>query len=201
MNRIQLSFLLIAVFFATIISAQELKIGFKAGLNVTSLRNSFDEFNDNKPRTTFSLNSVIELRLPGKIGISIEPGYIQKGGTVRSNIQFNSPEAEVRYDYIQVPTLLNIYLIEKLFLSLGPEFAFLINAKNKLVQSEALNEFEISASIGINFMVTDKIGIGAKYNRGFSRLYNIGFRDANGNSIGNFEEFNSYAQLAIRYNL
>ncbi len=76
--------------------------------------------------------------------------------------------------YLQLPLLVDLYITKKLFVSIGPEFAYLINAKAKSKDQSAdikdwyENTFELSGMIGVNYNIFERFDIGLRYSHGLT---------------------------------
>jgi|WetSurMetagenome_2_1015567.scaffolds.fasta_scaffold206326_2 hypothetical protein len=200
-----------------ILKAQELKFGVITGLNmsrrhVTNIRDFTDASKIYSPIIMLNANMYIEYKSKSFWGISFEPGYIQKGGlrkdfTVRIGDTLYLPQ-DVKYisNYIQMPVLLNLYFTKKLFISVGPEFAYLINStvKSKLYSfdiTENFQKIEIAGVIGLNYNLIKCIDIGFLYNHGVTKSSTLIWKDIYGNFIGMSNEYNQYFQFKIRFKL
>ncbi len=184
--------------------SQDFKFGFIAGMDIAKsyLKDMPDIQNaDYYPMISYNLNGYIGYKSSRIWGLSVEPGFIKKGfifkneyGNIRSQI-----------NYIQLPILMDIYLTKKVCLSLGPEIAYMINAKLKDTEHSGSNtdsyhkRFELSGNIGLNYEITEKIGVNFRYNRGltYTRELTQFANLVNSNDIP--KEYNQYFQLSVRY--
>ena len=167
------------------------------------------------PMHSFNINGTIEYRFPGAWGISIEPGYIRKGGVVDPDT-YNWERFDLQLNYIQLPLLVNRYFTEKLFLSFGPEFAYLINkdGNSKYLEEEFSrfkftsfkeNALEISALIGVNYSITKKIDLGLRYNHSLTNFSVVSWRNPRyppgAGYMGHSDAYNQYLQFLFRYKI
>jgi len=141
---------------------------------------------------SYNANGHFEFRSTGNWGFSLEPGFIQKGGLKSYN-----HDIRVKRNYIQMPILVDLYILDKLFVSVGPEISYLINPE----VNNTLNDFELSGLIGINLSITKNADIGIRYNRGLTYIQEIPRIDVHGNTMGVAKEINEYVQFIIRLKL
>ena len=113
-------------------------------------------------------------------------------------------KSQLRLNYIQLPLLAEFYITKKLFLSVGPEFAYLMSAKvnndgNKTDVSNGYNpKFEISGMAAINYAIFPRVDIALRYSHGFTTTSEISFTDIHGQPCGEAKEKNQYLQLMVR---
>ena len=196
-NSILVSILII---FLTIeINAQEFKFGLTAGVDLTNARRIY--VNSPQPYCypviSFNFNGYMGFKSPGIWGFSVEPGFIRKGGK-RTDISidesFFTPTAPYHLDYIQIPLLADFYITEKLYMSVGPEFGYLIDAKavysnGDNVSLPGYKRLELSGLIGLNYRVLEKLDIGVRFSRGLT--------DTNKYD----KEYNEYLQILFRFKI
>jgi hypothetical protein len=113
-------------------------------------------------------------------------------------------EAYLYLFYFQLPLLVDFYLTDKLFLSVGSEFAYLVSAKGK-DDDEKVDfydyydkKFEVSGMVAINYTILPKVDIALRYSHGFTKTTDIDFTDNHGVPIGGIKEYNQYLQLMVR---
>lgn len=200
-----------------ILKAQEIKFGVQTGLNLSNIHvTNKEEFTDeNKvysPVLLFNANGYIGFKSKSFWGLSIEPGYIQKGGLrknqmVRSeNVLYMPQDYKYLYSYIQLPVLLDLYFTKRLFFSVGPEFAYLINSKAKSKSfsfdlTDFHEKFEISGTIGLNYNLCKNIDMGLMYTHGITHSSLMLWKDEFGNTLGFSNQYNQYIQLKLRFKI
>jgi len=200
------------IFCGLTINAQEFRFGLLAGIDVTNIRltNNDDVQGVSTlydPMLSFNLNGYAGYKSAGFLGVSLEPGLIRKGGVMKLDKDSKDDDIRTQLYYIQMPILVDMYLCDKLFLSLGTELAYMIDAISKSKDassniSEAYdNEFEVSGVFGINYSINDQVDIGIRYSHGFSYTLEISWTDSEGNILGKSEFYNQYGQLIIRFKI
>jgi len=191
------------------LEAQDVKFGYLAGFVLCNARviNKYEKYSDYRvfyPRYSFNLNGNITYRFSKNLGISIEPGFIQKGGIIRFGINHYMSSIKFRLDYIQIPLLINYKLADRFYISLGPEFAFMINNRDNLPSPATgfsnfeENTFEISGLIGLNYCLSNKIDLGLRYNHAFTFNSILTWTDGYGPPICQSQVYNQYFQIIIK---
>jgi hypothetical protein len=188
------------------IFSQKIEYGFTAGFDVVNIHSMDKPINTQLyyPMISFNLNGFVEHRLCGILSISAEPGFIQKGGKHKDGTR-------IQINYIQLPILANFYISDKLFVSIGPEYSLLINAKSRYKSKsnnithvyKKTNEMSgnIGAIIGINYYFTNRTGIGLSYSHGLTYISKVRWIGEDFETLGESKDYNQYFQLALRYRI
>jgi hypothetical protein len=211
-NRILLPLACFLLFLNSNLKAQEFKYGLVGGVdltNVTCINSSnFEEFtNPYSPMISFNINGYLGYKSSGFWGISIEPGFIQKGGLRQHVIQDNNVDVRYQFNYLQIPIYLDLYITKKMFLSFGPEVSYMIsyNSNPNVFSYDNVflydYDFELSGSIVFNYNFHKNFDIGLKYNHGITHFNKITWRDAQGNEVGKTIAYNHYLQAFIRFKI
>jgi long-subunit fatty acid transport protein len=161
------------------VSAQEVKLGAKLGLNLSSLRSDMDF--DSK--IGFNLGVFAEINLSDKLIFQPELLYSTQGASLEESFDSNSFKVTNSVDYLNIPLILKYGVTDKLFLEFGPQLGFLLSGKSKYEETyggetesetEDIKEFTNSIDFGLNFGVSfdiaENIMIGARYNLGLSNI-------------------------------
>jgi hypothetical protein len=206
--KIYLTILGIFLIPALSLNAQDFKVGALAGFDVTNARmtdlpdgGGFSGFYD--PMISFNINGYVGYKSSGFMGLSLEPGFIQKGGREK----YEGDYMRFQLNYLQMPVLADFYLTDKLFISIGPEVGYMINAKAKFKASSNDisemydNKFELSGLLGFNYTIIKNFDIGIRYNHGITYTTKISINDVNGNFIGSTRVYNQYFQLVVRFKI
>lgn len=139
------------------VQAQKFHIGVKGGVNFANFTG--DEANNLDNKTGFHFGAIAELGISEKFSIQPEAIYSAQGAKF-SDIDFN-------VDYINIPVLAKLYLIDNLSLQAGPQFGFVVNNKN----IENPETFDLSGAVGAE-VTFGKFFAQARYNIGFSEIVN-----------------------------
>ena len=210
-KTIWLTFALI-LFSGLSLKAQDIKFGVLAGLDVakahmTNIPDIAKDATAYYPMISFNINGYAGYKSAGFWGLSVEPGFIQKGGVVQYDKDSQDDDVRFQLFYAQLPILADFYITDKFFASIGPEFAYLINAKAKSkdhsndIWSFYDNYFEISGLIGLNYNIIEKVDIGLRYSHGITYTRKITWTDENGKPLGESKEYNQYFQLIVRFKI
>lgn len=192
--------------------SQNFKFGALAGIGVTNshITNKPEEIGDALifyPMISYNFNGYIGYKSARFFGLSLEPGFIQKGGVQTYDKNDKNDNVNIKLFYIQMPLLADFYITDELFVSVGPEFAFLINAKAKSKdQSADINDwydntFELSGMVGINYNIFTKFDIGLRYSHGISYSNKLIWTDIEGNVVRESNEYNQYWQFILRFKI
>ena len=188
-------------------SAQEFKFGASTGSTFANatLTDKPEDFNNERiyyPQAFFNLNGYVGYKSKSFWGVSLEPGFIQKGGKTKGD--YNS---KIKQNYFQLPILADLYVGEKFYLSIGPEIAYMINAKVKsdIDKSDITdiydNRLELSALIGVNYNIYKNFDIGLRYNRGLTYTQELIWTGDTGEIVGTSKVYNQYFQFLVKFKI
>jgi hypothetical protein len=151
------------------------------------------------PISTLNLNGYLGYKGIGKFGLSIEPGYIQKG--------MKNQESSFKFNYFQVPLMVNFYLSERFYFSAGPELSFLMNSIKKTgkiktdFSDDIDHAFEVAALAGFNYKITRNIDIGIRFSQGLNSFDEESWLDSSFENDKIPGYYHRYFQLLLRYKL
>lgn len=170
-------FLAIALLaFAFTANAQVFKLGIKAGPNFANLTGGEIQ---TKTRTSFHVGGAAEIGLTKKFSVAPELLYTSQGADVDGFGDFN-------LDYVAVPVLARIYLVEDKFsIDLGPQFSFLIDEADEAFDNQS---FDFAVAGGVTLNITKSLFAQARYVAGLTEAS----KDA--------EVKNSVVQFSVGYN-
>ncbi len=224
MKKILLAIIITATLFLPNLQAQDnIKYGFKAGLNVSdwggdaaatitdlvSLTNVFET----NPNFGFHVGSFMEIPVGG--GLVIEPAllYSQKGIKVKGRLPESLPgiidllnvNATItnRAHYIDMPIVAKYYVNEGFNIFAGPQLSYL--ASNKLnVEAGALGFNVLNQALDINegfrkLDVAMTAGLGYKLPNGFSLSASYDFGLTSLDDRNSFDVFNRVAKVSVGY--
>ncbi|AYN02377.1 PorT family protein [Chryseobacterium aahli] len=173
-------------------SSSDVRFGVKGGMNVSSLSKDAG-LEDQKSKIGF--NAGIFATIPVAESFSIQPEvlYSQYGAKIESTNEFtvlgtttrNVESYSTNLDYIAVPVMFQYNFVPNFYVEAGPEFGFLVGAKNKgdrtttvttgsntstssasysdKIDKDNLNTFNFGIGLGAGYYFTDNIGITARY--------------------------------------
>mgnify|MGYP003747234327 FL=1 len=160
----------------------DVRFGIKAGMNVSSIT---DDAGLEDQGSRIGFNAGVFATIPVAESFSIQPEvlYSQYGDKYDDVILGTRYSYQRKLDYIAVPVMFQYNFVPNFYLEAGPEFGFLVSAKNKLKNEtnnntinesdnykDSLNTFNFGIGIGAGYYFTDNIGITARYVAGISDL-------------------------------
>lgn len=157
--------------------------GVKGGMNVSSISKD-GGLSDTSSKIGF--NAGVFMNAPIAENFSIQPEVIYNN--LGSKVTFGSDNERsytTNLDYISVPVMFQYNATPEFYLEAGPEFSFLVSAKNKLKDGNSsttsdwtgtaqdnLNTFNFGVGLGAGYWITPKLGINARYVAGFTKIGN-----------------------------
>jgi len=176
----------VAIFTLSVVSAQNVKFGVKAGLNSSTFTGDTDD--DTKSKIGFNLGGFAEIKISDKFAVQPELLYSTQGA------KFD--EGSTTLGYINIPVMAKFFVAESLSLEAGPQIGFLTSAKSKFdgvsvdVKDE-LKSVDFGLNFGLGYDFTPNVYAGFRYNLGLSNIV-----DAKGDDD---EIKNSVLSLSIGY--
>jgi len=182
-------------------SSNPVTFGVKGGMNVSSL--SKDEgLDDQKSKIGFNAGVFANIPIAESFSIQPEVIYNDLGSKSTRKTNFGGNEYKADYStnlgYIAVPVMFQYNLIPNLYLEAGPEFGFLVSAKDKLKTStngntdnsmtSTLNKddfqtFNFGIGIGAGYYFTQNLGLTARYTAGVTDIFKNNSGDAVRNNV------------------
>ncbi|WP_223559519.1 porin family protein [Chryseobacterium lathyri] len=173
-------------------SSNPVTFGVKGGMNVSSL--SKDEgLDDQKSKIGFNAGVFANIPIAESFSVQPEVLYSQYGAKADYTLLGTKYSSSTKLDYIAVPVMFQYNLIPNLYLEAGPEFGFLVSAKNKLKNEnngnsttsdnykDQLQTFNFGIGLGAGYYFTPNLGITARYVAGVTDI----FKDNSGDAIRN----------------
>lgn len=190
MKKTILLFAVLLVGFGAKMSAQEYwNFGVKGGVNFTNMTS--DGFEENNSRTGFHLGVLAEIPVSDRFSVQPEVLYSTQGTEATRVIAGDRYTGEYQLDYVQVPVLAKVYLIDGLALEVGPSFNFLANEKYDFdssaldaeFDSDMASSFEFGGAAGVSYKFNNGFFLDGRYTQGFSNVYDS--NDFDGDAIKN----------------
>lgn len=201
-----------ALFLSVTVMAQteKVKLGLKAGLNLSSL--SFDESELNSSnKTGFTAGIMVEVPLAKNFSLQPELLYSQQGtkSSFSDNEVTNSHyKSTIKLNYLNIPVMLKYYLSKGLSLQAGPQIGILLKANNKYQdnflgyenrESFNLKEYatgiDTSVNFGLGYQFKDKFYTDVRYNISYSNV----FKEGDVNHFINNDMKNRVFQITLGY--
>lgn len=165
--------------------------GVKGGWNATNISHI-----DAKNKMSVHLGAFAEWRINDYFGIQPELLYSRQGCRDKYESDGKKTKVQLRVNYLNIPVLAKLYVLEGLSVDMGPQLGFALNVKSRVKQSghvekdkiEHFNTCDFSFAVGASYTVDDLI---------FSARYNIGLT----NVFGKWEKNNKnhVFQLSLGY--
>ncbi|ROH99732.1 porin family protein [Chryseobacterium daecheongense] len=162
-------------------SSSPVAFGIKAGMNVSSL--SKDEGLDDQ-KSKIGFNGGVFANIPVASSFSVQPEllYSQYGSKAEYTILGDKYSSSTNLDYLTVPVMFQYNALPNLYLEAGPEFGFMLSAKNKVKNEttgnssttedfkDDLNTFNFGIGLGAGYYFTPNIGLTARYVAGLTDI-------------------------------
>ena len=151
-------------------NAQDIKFGFKGGVNFATVNG--DAFDNIDGRTGYHIGAVVQLSIADKFAIQPELLYSAQGLD------------DLDIDYLNLPVLAKLKFAKIFSVEAGPQFGFIVNDDFSTIVDE--KEFDLSGAVGA----------GVEFGPVFGQLrYNFGLTDV----IDNLDSKNSTFQISVGY--
>lgn len=169
---------LLAIMLTTVLAAQDIKYGVKGGMSVSNLDYEDMPINTNEHRNGFVFGVFVEYGLSDRLSIVPELQFSGEG----------SNKEGFRNDYLNLPVILKHTFFDRVGLGLGPQVGLKVNKKN-----DGFKNLVFSGVGYVEFMITDEFAIDARYNYGFSNVFD--------DEPGFPEATNGVIQFGINYKI
>ncbi|MCL2596100.1 MAG: PorT family protein [Paludibacter sp.] len=202
------------------VSAQDLKIGLKAGLNLNSLSKvdasfsglSLTVFNPDGMGIGYHAGVFSNISFSNLLGFQPEILYSAQGGKIKTSDNLGPVETgSVNYSYINIPLLLEIKPVQNLGILVGPQIGLQVGksmkAGNEKVSGADLdnyfkdagidkpfNTFDFSVAVGAQYCIMNSLYIGARYNYGITNSLD---KTIDGASVKGWK--NGVIQISVGY--
>lgn len=167
-------FLTAAIAISSVSFAQQ--FGAKAGMNISSI--SDEGFDDSKSKVGYYAGVFVNMPVSETFSIQPEVLYNNLGSKVSSTVLGTTYSSTLNLDYIAVPVMFQYKATPMFYLEAGPEFGFLVGAKQKYdngsssatstLDKSDFNNFNFGMGLGLGFDITKNVGVNARYVAGFS---------------------------------
>lgn len=151
----------------------QLTLGPKAGINFSTLTGPASSTDDISGRLLFHAGGFASAMISDNLGAQVELVFSSQGAT-EANDFFDS-DIRINVNYLNLPILGKVQLIEGLFAYVGPQFGFLISSKGKVLTGrfegtlEAKDDtkgMDVALVFGGSYQVSSEIIIDARLNAG-----------------------------------
>lgn len=170
----------------------EISVGPKFGWNITNISN----IPASKNKMSIHLGGFAEFRFNNFFALQPELLYSRQGYRMKDD----GMKGKIRVNYLNIPILAKLYVLDGLSVDLGPQLGFALNAKRKIKNDGEtvkrkitnINTCDVSFAIGVSYEY-EQFMLSARYNLG---LTNVMDKDLVG---GNNK--NHVFQLSVGYRL
>ena len=158
------------------------QFGLKAGLNVSDINNGASG-TDMKAKTGLYVG--VTTTIPVSDEFSVQPELIYNQLGAKTNLYdfggiIGNVSTTTKLDYISLPVMLQYNFPSNFYLELGPEFSYMVSAKQGLstsiispstdINMDYLNRLNVGAGFGAGYNLNKNIGISARYTLGLTGL-------------------------------
>ncbi len=162
---------------ATIVNAQTVHVGVKAGANLGKIDG--ESFKDGYD-LGYQLGGYLSIDFNKNIGIQPEVLFSQTTTTIDSGYKaiYQDVPSHAHLDYLSIPILLRINTGKLLTFNVGPQYSILMNKDLTLVQNgkNAFKSGDFSAVLGAQLNL-NPLKVYARYNIGLNNINDIGQQD------------------------
>ena len=173
-------FLGAAIAMSSLTFAQQ--FGLKGGMNVASISKD-GTLSDTSSKIGFNAGVFMNAQLAENFSIQPEVLYNDLGSKITYG-QNDNNSYSTNLGYISVPVMFQYNATPEFYLEAGPQFSFLVNAKNKLkdgnnntlvndwtkLAKDNLNTFDFGLGLGAGYYFTPQLGLTARYVAGMTKI-------------------------------
>ena len=169
--------------------------GVKGGVNFATITG--DDFGNPDPRPSFHVGALVEMPITEMFSLQAEALYSGQGfeSDIDGGIFGGDGKVEYQLDYINVPVLAKVYVLDGLSLEVGPQFSFKVNEEIDFDANadggdwdvDEAKDFEFGVAAGLTFQTSMGLFATGRYNYGFTEI------------IENTDAKNSVFQIGIGY--
>ena len=176
-------------------NSMDVSFGVKGGVNFATITG--DDFDSPDSRTSFHVGLLAEFPLSEMFSIQAEALYSGQGfeTDIDGGILGGDGKIEYQLDYINVPVLAKVYVVEGLSLEVGPQFSFKVNEEIDTDPNDDPGDYDLDEAESFDFGLAG--GLTFQTNMGLfaSARYTVGLTDI----IPDRDVKNSVFQLGIGY--
>ena len=160
---------IIAIGMVGAVNAQKVKLGAKAGLNLTTWKgNVSGEAIESKAGLV--VGATAELSLSDRFAFQPELLFSQNG----TNISLEDEKIKAKLDYISIPVMAKYYLLDNLSVEVGPQVSFLVKESYKVdgtdIEVGGFKEVDFGANFGLGYHFDNGISLQGRYMMGISDI-------------------------------
>lgn len=173
----QILLIAVAIFSFSVMQAQDVRFGAKAGVNFASIGGDFTDGVDGT--TGFHIGGLVELMLTDNFSVQPEVLYSAQGAESEETDGGITVTSKLKLDYINIPIMAKYYVTEGLALEAGPQVGFLASANSEVEFGGETEETDISdftsgldlgVGAGASYRLDMGVFFGARYVLGLSNI-------------------------------
>lgn len=169
-------FVLSALAFMTFSLQAQIKVGIKAGANLSSFLGSDAKFDGISPKykAGFAGGGLVNLKLGEQFSLQPEVLFSMDGA------KYSDDGESMNYNvnYINIPVLAQYNHSSGFYAETGPQLGLLASAKmaydgNSVSVKDSFKKINFSWGLGAGYQLSNGLGIGARYNLGLSNILDV----------------------------
>ena len=176
----------------------------KLGMNIANFR---ENTGDPDPRFAFVAGGEFEYQVAPKLSFSAGLLYSQQGVTKEGWSKEKKTDTTIKTDYINIPVMLNVYLVDGLALKFGIQPAFNVAARYSVSTKEIdvsgnlsdktiyINSFDLAVPIGLSYEYKNFV-LDARYNCGITDI-----KEEREKVVSSFKAKHSVFQFTLGYKI
>lgn len=163
------------------------RFGIKGGVNLDKMNaDGYSSSSDFSSKSKTAFNAGVFANIPISTNFRFQPEvvYSNQGGANSINTATPTGSVTTHYkselNYINVPLMLQLQTTKGVYVEVGPQVGYLLNAKNKNTDAgssnsemdikDQLKKWDVAASGGIGYLSRIGLGINARYNYGLTNI-------------------------------
>ena len=176
-------FVLVLVFASVFASAQakqgDVNFGVTGGANLSNFKGEGTDNVDYGSRTALMAGALMRYHITQMLGLQIALAYGGHGAEYQS--------AKYKFSSLFLP-IMATYFISSFYLQTGPQLGFLLGAKQEFNGNEhdikdSYRSLHFAWLLGLGYMITQNLGLEARYNFGIGSMLEDGNHPSISNSI------------------
>lgn len=162
--------IVVCMFMGSAYGQTEITVGPKLGWNITNISN----ISASKNKMSIHLGGFAEFKFNEYFALQPELLYSRQGYRLKSD----DGKTKVRVNYLNIPVLAKLYVLDGLSVDLGPQLGFALNAKSKNKHGGTtvkhkitnINTCDVSFAVGASY-VYEEFMVSARYNIGLTNVW------------------------------
>lgn len=158
-------------------NAQKINFGVKGGINIANINGE----NTSNLESVAAFNFGLMSEIPISEKFSFQPEVMFSG----QGYSFEGSDGNIiALNYLNVPLMGKYYLTKGLSLEAGPQFGFLLSAKNEGTDvKDSFKTFDFGVNVGLGYKLNNGLNFGARYNLGLTNINDLSGSGKNRNGV------------------